>query len=314
MNGCQHFQRLCFRLLLVLLLSACAGSPAGVSQTAAQDRQWLNSMQAGRDAFDQGHYQLAERLFARALERGRQMDRASQIADAAFNLAAAQIQLGDFAAAHSALQEAKGENARQGATTSEILLLEARVARLQADRQQSRAVLEQLQRQLPESEFDLRSQALLLSGLLACEAGDLALAMQEQALAVGLLASDSDRYPLAAASRTELQGCIKLLQQQPLAAAGAFDRQSELLQQAQQYRQMVTALHRGGLAYAAAGDNQQAAERLFRAARSAFSQKRPREAHMLLEKAASAARAAEANLLLENIGRLRSDLSNAFPE
>ena len=308
MSSQRYFPRFCCLLLLGLLLCACAGRPAEVAQKTVRDQQWLSSMQTGRSAYDQGQFLLARRLFAQALERGRQMDRAEDITDATFNLAATQIQLGDFNAANSSLQQAKSEIRRSGDSLSEILLLEARTARLQRDEKRSRAIIEQLLQQLPATERRLRSQALLLGGLLACEAGDKSWAIQHQARAAELLANDSP--PLLAASQAELQGCINLLQQQPLAAAGEFDRQTVLLQQAHQYRQMVNALRQAGIAYAAAGQNDQAAERLFRGARSAFSQKRFPEAQILLEKAESFARTADDKPTLENIARLRTELSN----
>ena len=300
--------RFCWILLLCLLLSACGGASGVVSQKTERDRQWLSSMQTGYGAFNQGEYLLARRLFEQALDRGRQMDRADHIADAAFNLAAAQIELGELTAANRSLLEAKNESRRRGDPLGNILLLEAITARLQADPERSQAVTNQLLQQLPESNTRLQIQAQLLSGLLACEAEDMTLAEQMLAKTAELL--DNDDHPTIAAARAELQGCIKLLQNHPMEAAAAFDREIVFLQQARHYRQMVVALQKAGTAYTTAGRNQQAADRLFRAARSIFSQNRPGKAELLLEKAEAAARTAEAHLLLENIARLRKEIAN----
>lgn len=291
-----------------LLLNACGGKPAK-RQTAAHDQQWQSNMQTGLSAYEQGQYQLAGRLFEQALQRGRQMDRADDIADAAFNLAAAEIQLGNFAVAGSALQEAKNESQRRGDDLSETLLMEARLARLQTDSAKARNLTHQLLQQLPATDRRLRPQALLLSGLLACEAKDLSLAKRQLETAASQL--DQYPHPAVAADRAELQGCLHLLQGHPLEAAGAFDRESSYLRQARQYRQMVNALHEAGTTYTAAGEYQLAADRLYRAARSAFSQKRLQKAQMLMEIAEENARSANSSLLLEDITRLRAEITNS---
>lgn len=303
----QLFLFCCCTLLLSLLLSACAGTPITEPLSKKNDQQWLDNMQSGRDAFDLGQFRLASSLFARALERGRLMDRTEDISDAAFNLAATQMQLDDFTAADRSLQEAKNENRRSGGSLDEILLLEARLAWLQNDITRARSITSQLLQSSTTGQ-QLRRQIQLLNGLLACEAGDLLLAEQELAKTASL--STSDSQPAIAASRAGLQGCIALLQEQPLEAAAAFDQQSLLQQQAHQYRQMVAALHKAGTAYLAAENQQMAADRLFRAARSAFSQKRLVMGKMLLEKADSAANSANDQLLLESIERLRLSLGD----
>ncbi len=72
---------------------------------------------------------------------------------------------------------------------------------------------------------------------------------------------------------------------------------------------MVYALHKAGTAYAAAGANDQAADRQFRAARSAFSQKKFQTAQLLLDKAQAAALAADSRLLLLSIAQLRIEFA-----
>jgi tetratricopeptide (TPR) repeat protein len=294
-------------LLLSLLLSACAAPPAPLPQAAKTDQQWLNSMRSARSAFELGHYQSASRLYGQALQRGRQTDRTEDIADAAYNLAASLIQLGDYSAAGNYLQEAKSETRRLGNNLNEILLLEASLARMQADADRSRDITSQLLQQLPVTDRRLRPQALLLCGLIACEEGNSLQAQQELTTASGLLSDN--HHPAIAASRTELRGCIHLLQGRPLDAAREFDRESSYLRQARQYRQMVYALHRAGTAYATAGENYQAADRQFRAARSAFGQKKLQAAQLLLDKAQTAALAADSRLLLQSIARLRAEIS-----
>ena len=69
-----------------------------------------------------------------------------------------------------------------------------------------------------------------------------------------------------------LAGRIHLIQKEPLMAAGEFDQEALLLQQAEQYARMVTALQRAAESYRQAGKFRLAADRYFRAARSAFAQ------------------------------------------
>jgi len=295
-------------LLGCFLLSGCGGSPATLVPGDQLDRQWSSSMQDGRDAFDQGHFLLARRLFVQAVERGRQMDRAEDISDAAFNLAATLIELGDYDAARLALREARSERRRSGEDLGDILLLEAKMARLQGDLPRARTLTDQLLQQLPEVERYLRPQAQLLGGLLACAAGEVAQAEQHLDVANELLAKEN--RPALSAAQAELLGCIQQSKGHHQEAAVAFDREGLYLKQALQYRQLVTALHRAGTAYAAAGENRLAAERLYRAARSAFSQNRLEEAALFLEQAQSAARSIEDRLLLEDIARLRIEIAH----
>lgn len=296
-------------LLLGLLLSACASRPTAEQQQAViNDQQWLSSMRSAGSAFDLGHYPLASRLYSQALERGRQTDRAADIADAAFNLAATAIVLGEYPSAEESLQEAKRETRRQGKKLHEILLLEASLARLQADAARARQIIDQLLPQLPASDRRWRPQALLLSGLLECEAGHSLPALQKLTMAAELLSAE--QHPVTAAKRAELQGCIRLQQDRPHAAAEEFDRQSAYLQRAGQYRPMVSALHKAGSAYAAAGENYQAADRLYRAARSAYSQQQIQTAQLLLDKAQTAALTTESPPLLQSIERLRTEMAD----
>ncbi len=305
----RYFRLLCLLLCGALLLSGCGGKPAGVSQAVEYDRQWQSSMKSGLSAYQQSQYRLAERLFSQAFTRARLMDRAADIATAAFNLAATQIQLGNFAEASSTLQEAKSESRRLGDDVTEILLLEARLARWQDNVARAKMLVSQLQQQFSASDQRLRPQVQLLNGLLACEAGDESLAVHSLEQVTNSISANS--HPAILAGSAELQGCIALLQSQPGKAAEAFDRQTSALRQAQQYRQMVDALQQAGAAYHAAGDYQQAVDRLFRAARSALSQKRLILAQQLVEEADDAAQAETSYPVLDRLRQLKAEIAAA---
>ncbi len=296
--------------LLILLLTGCAGSSP---QPAAEpiDRQWSSGMQTGLDAYSQGQYQLAERLFNQALQRARQMDHAAQSADAAFNLAASRIQLGDFGGADSALRQAKSDTRRTADDLSEILLLEAQLARWQGADAQSARLTDELLRQLPQDEGRLRPQALLLKGQLACEAGQTRLADQQLQAATELCSKAP--HPTLVASLAELRGCIAQLRANYRQAAAAYDLQTSALREARQYRQLVSALQNAGDAYQRAGNPQLAADRLYRAARSAFSQERLQLAQQLLDAAQSSARSADSATLQDDLVRLQSEITAAAP-
>ncbi len=263
-----------FRLLLsTLFLAACAGPAPRHQQTTTIDQQWTSTMQAGLSAFTQDRYELAAKRFQRALKRGRLMDDAQAIRDAAFNQAVCQIRLGDYKAATDLLLEAENETRRSDTDLTEIRLAQVKLLKLQNDPTRALALSKPLLNSVTTTNRDdLLYQTYLLHGLLACDAGDLFLAKGKKATARQTFANTLP--PGVAANYAELLGCIAKLENKPLIAARHYDHEADYLQKSHQYYKMIAALSRAGKAYADAGQNHEAAERLFRAARSALNQKR----------------------------------------
>ena len=78
----------------------------------------------------QGQYAKAESLYQHALTRARATDRPGEIADAAYNRAVALASLGRYDEAGELLGEAEAEARRAGRPAADVLLVEAKLARL----------------------------------------------------------------------------------------------------------------------------------------------------------------------------------------
>jgi len=256
-------------LTFYLMLIGCA-RPA--PDTAVKiDSELSRSMTAGRLAFDQGLIDQAARFYQQALRRARAMDNASQIGDAAYNLAACWIHLNQFEKAKDLLDEAKTEIASIHGNIADIQLVEAKVAWLQGNPGEALMLADQVLSSPGSYPTDnLRLQVYLLRGQIACDKDDAVLALQElqKAKSVARLVSD---HPLQA-DISALAGCIHLIKNEPVMAAKEFDSETRLLRQAKRYREMAHALQNAAEAYLSAGNYSLAADRFFRAARSTFAQ------------------------------------------
>src|SRR2546423_3536943 len=91
-----------------LLLSGCGvGGPNPAAKPI--DTELAEELSTGRAAFSHGAWGQAASLYASALKRAEAMDDASAIAGAAYNYAAALVQLGRYDDARDALAEARAE-------------------------------------------------------------------------------------------------------------------------------------------------------------------------------------------------------------
>ena len=275
-----------FYLALFLILTACASSAPLKENTI--DAEFAATMSSGRVAFDRGLIEQAATLYQQALMRARTMDNASAIGDAAYNLAACRIQLGQLEQARSLLAEARSEILSLQGNITDIQLVEAKVARLQGNPEEALSFTEQIL-SLPTTTItkEQRLQVYLLRGQIASDRADAVLALQELQMAQKFAAGLSDSARPAGLYR--LAGRIHLIQKEPVMAARKFDREATLLKQAERYTQMVNALESAAEAYMHAGNYRLAADRFFRSARSAFAQGRIKEALKIGEMALTAA-------------------------
>ncbi len=300
-----------FLILAALILCSCAGPaprhPAGV----AADAEWARAMKAGETAFERGDLDLAARFYGAALSRGRIWDNASAIADAAYNLAACRLAQGEHESARALLKEAKAEMVRSHEEPGgDVLLVEAQVVWLLGEPEEALSLTEQLLGG-PQTEAtkSLQPQARLLRGKIACAKGD-----KERAIAE-LQSADSigvdPANPAVDAGRSELTGCISLLQGNFAQAARHFDREAQLLREAGHYRTMAGALKRAGDAYHRAILAGEAADRWFRAARTIFTLGDVPQARDLATKAMGAAEEATDQSLQERTRSLLKEIRAA---
>jgi len=251
-----------FIALILLALVGCATSPT----SPPKDKELSRTSNLARAAFEDGATARAIDFYRKALNRARAMDDATEIGNAAYNLALCHVVLGQLDQVTALLAEAKAAFKRSGNNPADVLLLEATVAQRQGRLEQALSLADQVLSASP-NENDL-FQATLLKGTIACDQDDPAHAR------TALAEADQHHVTDAAlrAARERLAGNIFLLERNPAEAAAAFDRAAALFQKAKHYRDMALTLRRAGEAYREAGDAQRAEDRLFRAKRSLAAQ------------------------------------------
>jgi tetratricopeptide (TPR) repeat protein len=254
-------------LAFYLMITGCAG-PA--PDTAIEvDSEFSRSMTAGRLAFDQGFIEQAAKFYQQALSRARAMDSAPQIGDAAYNLAACRIGLNELEKARYLLNEAKTEISSIHGNIADIQLVEAKVARLQGNREEALMLADQVLSSPDSHPADnLRLQVYLLRGQIACDKDDAAMALQELQMAKKVAPDVPD--PALHAGISALAGRIHLIKNEQIRAAEEFDSETNLLRQAKRYTEMAHALQNAAEAYLSVGNYHPAADRYFRAARITF--------------------------------------------
>ncbi len=248
--------------LTFLTLAGCAAPPTA----PPEDKELSRTSDLARAAFEDGAVARAIDLYRKALNRAHAMDDATEIGNAAYNLALCHITLGQLDQASVSLVEAKGAFKRSGSNPADVLLLEATIAQRQGKLEQALSLADQVLSASPD-ENDL-FQATLLKGTIACQQNDPARAR------TALVEADKHHIANAAllAARERLAGNIFLREGNPAGAAAAFDRAAALFQKAKHYRDMALTLRRAGEAYQEAGDTPRAEDRLFRAQRSLAAQ------------------------------------------
>ena len=248
--------------LTILTLVGCATPPTA----PPKDKELSRTGDLARAAFEEGATARAADLYGQALNRAHAMDDATEIGNAAYNLALCQILLGQLDQASAALVEAKAAFQRGGSNPADVLLLEATIAQRQGQLEQALSLADQVLSASPDESH--RFQAALLQGTVACQQDD-------PARARTALAEASQHHTANAAllaARERLVGNIFLLEGNPAEAAAAFDRAAALFRTAKHYRDMALTLRRAGEAYREAGDTRRAEDRLLRAQRSLAAQ------------------------------------------
>ncbi len=251
-----------FIALTLLTLVGCATPPT----VPRKDKELSRTSDLARTAFEDGATARAIDLYRKAMNRARAMDDATEIGNAAYNLALCQIILGQLDQASVSLVEARAAFQRSGSNPADVLLLEATLAQRQGKLEQALSLADQVLS--ASSDESHRFQAILLKGTIACRQDDPARAR------MALAEADQHHIANAAllAARERLAGNIFMREGNPADAAAAFDRAVALFQKAKHYRDMALTLRRAGEAYREAGDTQRAEDRLFRAERSLAAQ------------------------------------------
>ena len=292
-------------------LCGCAGFTS--AKQSRGDRVLVETTAAARDAFEQERTEQAAALYKFALQRARAMDQPLAIGDASYNLAACLLRLGQYDRVRILLDEASYELERGHAPLADVLLLGARAAHLSGDSAAAATLLRRL-RTDPGSRPSPPhlAQAALLEGHMACDRRDwmAARSLLRQARAVRSSAAD----PLLQAQVAALTGRVAVGTQEMRIAAEAFDRQADLLRRARQYRVISAALARAAEAYATLREHDIAADRFYRAARSAAASGDTTSAKKWASAALAAAQQAGDPAIIHLIESLICELTTLGPE
>lgn len=271
----------CCACILVATLCGCGSPPRRVSRL---DPEIERTARVARAAFKRGSPHKAILLYDRALRRAKALDDSLQIAQNAYNLAACLVATENYARARLLLKEAAMEFDRALRPNSEVIFLQAKVARLQ-DQNQEAGVLAQaaLESATERKNPNFRAQVHLLMADLACDNNDSWLAETQLLEVKKLLKKVSDSNVIAQFSG--VSGRLLLLKSQPRNAALHFDTMASVLRHAGNHREMVAAVVAAAQAYALAGETETAADRYFRAARSLYCSDRLDQARRTVDKA-----------------------------
>jgi hypothetical protein len=250
--------------LVFSLCAGCAGTGAP-PKAAAIDTLVVQASSAARRAYEQGDYAQAQTLYRRALVRAQAIDDAELAANAAYNLAIAEVGLRNYDTAGRLLRQAQFDAARASSGAFDIHLLRAKVAYLRHDLSEAVALANDIL--ASRAATSLRVQAQILRAQISAESGDLSSANSDLR-AIDIVASRSALSPSIRADLAKLNGTIAERSGKMDAAARFFDTEGQLLQSAQRYRDRGNALARAAAAHLAAGGPALAADRYFLAARS----------------------------------------------
>jgi len=263
---------------------------------------------SARAAYNREALETAATLYEQALTRARALDTALAIGNAAYNLAICRLAQGENEKASHLLREAEIELIRAQAGLADVLLVKAKLAQLQGRHDDARRLIQRLlsdPASAPAASH--RVEAALVRGQLACDDGETARARAELDEATRQGAALSE--PVLQAAGENLAGRINLLEKKPAEAAGHFDRESVLYQEARQPRELAAALRRAGEAWREASQPGLAAERFFRAARCSFAQGDPVEAVRCVELSLSLAAAARDDALQQRVLQLQAEIT-----
>ena len=287
--------RFVLAITMLAALAAGCGGPAPAPPNPNADAQFDLYVSSAQLQFREDSIPLAATAYARALARAEAMDNPTDISSAAYDLAICRAAMGDYPASLSLLQEAQHEALRAGGSTTNIQLARARVYLLQNDWKNAMQSTDEVLAGKPGD--SQRLEAWILRGSAHCQANDLAAARDDLKQVDALVAKASD--PTLTASRNGLSGEIHSMNKDFSAAMADFDSQAELCRQNHAYREMARALAKAGRSAVLAGKPQQAADRLYRAARCGTS-----DAANLRAQALAAAQAAGDQNLIQLISSL----------
>jgi hypothetical protein len=284
--------------LAALALAACGGG-GPVDTGPPTDIRLDQANSAGTQALAMDMPAAAVREYKIALRRAYERDDAGAIADIAYNLALAQMKVGDPKAALATARDARVElDRRHAQIPAELILVQSAAAYRSGDLAgASTAAQEVLDRTAKDP--DTAPRAWFIRGLVAAERGDGA------ALAQSIAALRPSKQADLEADRQELQGRAALLDNRAADALTLFEQSAANRQQALDYRGMARVLAQAGDAALRTNRAAEAADLFLRAGRSSLLQGDTATALPLLKRAEDLGRQTAQASIVEEVARLR---------
>jgi tetratricopeptide (TPR) repeat protein len=232
------------------------------------DPELTRLMEGARAAVAAGSPATASDLYETALRRARVMDEGESIARMAYNLGICRAMAGRNAEALTALREARAESPPGSELDGLTWLAEARVLRGEGRPRDAWKVLETARLRFgDQTPTPLRGAIHLLAAGIKADLRENETAREELTLAVTWL-KKTGPDPRLAAEAAGLEGELLERDNNFAEAARAYDRESDQWRTSRNYEGLSAALARAGEAYRRAGQEDLAADRYFRAARS----------------------------------------------
>lgn len=279
----------CFKygmgLLCSLILAGCGTAQPAREPAPTPDAYFQRMITSGHAAFERGDVARAAELYANAWTRAQIMDRPAAMGAAAYNLALCKIALGEWTAAQRLLQAARTELTRINDPAIDTWVLEAEVLRHLKQPEAAWAATEAALTRIDgrRAERMAEIQVRTLRALMALEQADLDTAQAEWDRAEAILPRRPGRR--VPARLAEVQGRMAWANDDPAAAAAAFDAEADFYRADGRFPDMARALQRAGRAHERAVTPDQAADRYFRAARHHAASGNAAKALHLLEQA-----------------------------
>lgn len=295
-------------LLLTSLLMGVTGcgtpKPAAAS---AGDAQIAASAKAAQVAYASGGFHRAARYYERALARARALDDGMETGRNAYNAAACWLRAGDPAAALPLLVEAEREFALHGLGIDPVLVLRAEAQAALGRGTEAVAIAS-------NALAAARSDAAQVDALLL--QFDLAMGRGDRAGAASLVKAARRRADNLKSAGVEsrvaaAEGRLLVTGGDPAGAAARFDVAAAGCREAGDLRGLAGNLRAAGEAFAAAKRDAEAADRLYRAARSFFGQNDNVAALQCVERAMKAAETTGDAAAREQIAALFAQIKKA---
>lgn len=291
----------------LLVLCASCSAPGPERSGPAVDTQVLQASSAARVAYDLGNYAQARVLYRRALTRAQAIDAREQAADAAYNLAMAEIGLRHYDAADQLLRQAEFDAARASTGITDIRLLRAKVAYLRAHLPEALALANDVVASAASPRLVV--QARILRGQIFSDTGSVPAARSELQWIKEHDRAARESNAAMAADISKLEGSIARSEGQPELAARFFDAEVESLRTTARHRDMAYALARAAEMHLAANRPALAAQRYFIAARSLAGLEDLSAARVFVASSQSAAAKAGDDAALDRARSLLQDIN-----